>query len=224
MYRQRKTNQDNLYAMSTEIELKLSLTPDDCAHLLQLPLLDSLSISPAETHKLYTIYYDTPQLDLKHNRIALRLRRINDRWFQSIKGKGRISSGLHRQHEWEAEVNNEKPDYSRITDPDLKRLFDNAKLRQQIRSLFVTEFTRQIRLLQLEDGSKIEFCLDQGKVSANQSSIPLCEIELELKSGKANALFQFALTLQSVLPFPLKLENINKAERGYSLYNKNKAS
>mgnify|MGYP001950630784 CR=1 FL=1 len=66
--------------MSTEIELKLSLAPEDCVHLLQLPLLDSLSISPAETHELYTIYYDTPQLDLKHNRIALRLRRINGRW------------------------------------------------------------------------------------------------------------------------------------------------
>lgn len=206
--------------MTTEIELKLSLSQDDCIHLLQLPLLESLSITCAETHQLYTIYYDTPQHDLKHNRIALRLRRINDRWFQSIKGKGRISSGLHQQYEWEAEVNNEMPDYSKITDPDLKKLFDNDKLRQQMRSLFVTEFTRQVRLLQMEDGSKIEFCLDQGKVSANQSSIPLCEIELELKSGNANALFQFALTLQSVLPFPLKLENVNKAARGYSLYNK----
>lgn len=75
--------------MPTEMELKLSLTPDDCTYLLQLPLLESLSTSHAETHKLYTIYYDTPQLDLKHQRIALRLRRINDHWLQSIKGKER---------------------------------------------------------------------------------------------------------------------------------------
>ena len=206
--------------MSTEIELKLSLAPEDCVHLLQLPLLDSLSISPAETHELYTIYYDTPQLDLKHNRIALRLRRINGRWLQSIKGKGQISSGLHRQHEWEAEVNSEEPDYSKITDPDLIKLFSNTKLRQHMRSIFVTEFTRHMRLLQLDDGNKIEFCLDQGTVTANHSSTPICEIELELKSGNANTLFQFALTLQSVLPFPLKLENINKSERGYTLYTK----
>lgn len=205
--------------MSTEIELKLSLTPDDCVHLLQLPLLDSLSISPAETHELYTIYYDTPQLDLKHQRIALRLRRINGHWLQSIKGKGQVSSGLHQQHEWEAEVNSEQPDYSKITEPDLIKLFSSAKLRQQMRRVFVTEFSRHTRLLQLDDGSKIEFCLDQGIVTANQSSMPLCEIELELKSGQANTLFQFALTLQSVLPFPLKLENINKSERGYTLYN-----
>ena len=206
--------------MSTEIELKLSLAPDDCTHLLQLPLFESLSTLHTEAHELYTIYYDTPQLDLKHQRIALRLRRINGHWLQSIKGKGKISSGLHQQREWEAEVNSEKPDYSKITDPDLIKLFSNLYLRQQMRSIFVTEFTRHMRLLQLEDGNKIEFCLDQGTVTANHSSTPICEIELELKSGNANTLFQFALTLQSVLPFPLKLENINKSERGYTLYTK----
>lgn len=206
--------------MSTEIELKLSLAPDDCVHLLQLPLLDSLSISPAETHELYTIYYDTPQLDLKHNRVALRLRRMNSHWLQSIKGKGLISSGLHQQYEWEAEVNSEQPDYSKITDPNLIKLFSDTKLRQHMRSIFVTEFTRHMRLLQFDDGNKIEFCLDQGTVTANHSSTPLCEIELELKSGHQNVLFQFASTLQSVLPFSLKIENINKSERGYTLYNK----
>ncbi|MDH5552892.1 MAG: hypothetical protein OEX82_06120, partial [Nitrosomonas sp.] len=118
-----------------------------------------------------------------------------------------------------AEVNCEQPDYSKITEPDLIKLFSNAKLRQQMRRVFVTEFTRHTRLLQLDDGSRIEFCLDQGIVTANRCNIPLCEIELELKSGHANTLFQFALTLQSVLPFPLKLENINKSERGYTLYN-----
>lgn len=206
--------------MPTEMELKLSLTPDDCTYLLQLPLLESLSTSHAETHKLYTIYYDTPQLDLKHQRIALRLRRINDHWLQSIKGKGKASSGLHQQHEWEAEVNSEKPDYSKITDPDLIKLFSNINLRQRMHPIFVTKFTRYMRLLQLEDGKKIEFCLDQGTVTANHFSTPICEIELELKSGNANTLFQFALTLQSVLSFPLKLENTNKSERGYTLYTK----
>lgn len=51
----------------------------------------------------------------------------------------------------------------------------------------------------------------------DQSSLPLCEIELELKSGNAVQLFHFALTLQKVFPFPLRLENTSKAERGYTL-------
>ncbi|MBA2484051.1 MAG: hypothetical protein H0V39_06460 [Nitrosomonas sp.] len=71
--------------------------------------------------------------------------------------------------------------------------------------------------MHLDDGSEIEFCLDRGKFLTKKSTIPLCEIELELKLGNASKLFQFALALQNVLPFPLKLENASKAERGYRL-------
>lgn len=85
--------------------------------------------------------------------------------------------------------------------------------------IFVTKFTLHAPA-STGRWQKIEFCLDQGTVTANHFSTPICEIELELKSGNANTLFQFALTLQSVLSFPLKLENTNKSERGYTLYTK----
>ena len=81
----------------------------------------------------------------------------------------------------------------------------------------MTQFTRDIRLLHLEDGSKIEFCLDRGTISTDRAKMPLCELELELKSGNAVQLFLFALKLQKAFPFSLRLENISKAERGYIL-------
>jgi triphosphatase len=61
--------------MPTEIELKLSLPLTGVAPLQRNPLLKSLSISSPVNHKLYSIYYDTPDLDLRSRRVALRLRR-----------------------------------------------------------------------------------------------------------------------------------------------------
>ncbi len=203
--------------MPVETELKLSLPLKHSNRLLRLPLLKSLRTSRPSTHNLYSIYYDTPNLDLKNHGIALRLRRIGRRWIQTVKGHGHILAGLFRHREFEVLVKGAKPDYTKITDPCFQKLFDDSAFIQQIQPVFFTQFTRNIRVLHIEDGSEIEFCLDRGKILTNSLSMPLCEIELELKSGNASQLFQFALSLQNVFTFPLKLENASKAERGYTL-------
>lgn len=203
--------------MPVEIELKLTVPLKHSNRLLRLPLLESLSTTSPKTHKLYSIYYDTPDFNLRKHGIAFRLRRNGKRWIQTIKDKGQISAGLFQHREWEVLVKNAQPDYTKIIDPELKKLFNSPALSQQIQPIFTTQFVRKIRLLHLTDGSKIEFCLDRGRISSDHSSMPLCEIELELKSGNATQLYQFAFALQKVYPFSLRLENISKAERGYTL-------
>jgi triphosphatase len=203
--------------MPVEIELKLSLSLKHSERLLHLPLLESLSNCGPRTHNLYSIYYDTPDFYFQDHGIAFRMRQSGSRWIQTVKDKGRISGGLFQHREWEALVHTEQPDYTRITEPELKKLFSDATFTRQIQPIFFTQFTRTTYLLHLEDGSKIEFSLDRGKISADQSSLPLCEVELELKSGNAVQLFHFALALKKVFPFPLRLENTSKAERGYIL-------
>lgn len=203
--------------MPVEIELKLSLPLKHSRRLLHLPLLASLSICGPKTHKLNSIYYDTPDFYLKNHGIAFRVRRNGNRWIQTVKDQGRISGGLFQHREYEELVNSEQPDYSRITEPELKKLFSDCTFTRQIQPVFLTRFTRTTYLLLLQDGSKIEFCLDRGKISTDQASLPLCEVELELKSGNATQLFHFALALQKVFPFPFRLENTSKAERGFTL-------
>ena len=51
--------------MFTEIELKLRLPPDRVSCLLRQPLLKSFTASNPITRRLYSIYYDTPDLDLR---------------------------------------------------------------------------------------------------------------------------------------------------------------
>ncbi len=202
--------------MSTETELKLRLPADCVTRLQRSPLLKSLSISRPVTQKLYSVYYDTPDFDLKRHGIALRLRRSGRRWVQTIKGGGSVAAGLHQRDEWEAPVLKAQPDFTKITDPTLIKLFAATELRKRLQPVFTTEFTRSIRMLRFADGGEAEFCLDRGQVIAGDASTPLCEIELELKSGNPAQLFQFALELLHSVPF--RLESASKAERGYLLY------
>jgi inorganic triphosphatase YgiF len=206
--------------MSTEIELKLSLPLNGVARLQRSPLLKSLSISSPVNHKLYSIYYDTPDLDLRSRRVALRLRREGRRWTQAVKGGGSVAAGLHQRQEFEVPVLRGQPDLTKISNSSLATLFDVRALREQLRPVFTTEFTRSIRTLRLAGGSEVEFCLDRGKITANGASAPICEIELELKSGNRLSLFQLALDLLHSVPdsVPLRLENVSKAERGYALF------
>lgn len=201
--------------MSTEIELKLQLSPDRAPRLLRQPLLKSLSTSTPAIHKLHSIYYDTPDMYLKHKGLAFRLRRAGRQWFQTIKGGGVAAAGLHLRSESEAQVLKAQPDFTKIADPSLARLFASNLLREQLHPLFITDFNRTTCLLRFPDGSEAEFCLDRGKIVAGNREAPICEIEMELRSGSTLVLFQFALDLLQSIPF--RLENVSKAERGYAL-------
>ena len=57
--------------------------------------------------------------------------------------------------------------------------------------------------------------LDCGEVVAGERRSPVCEIELELKSGDPAALFAFARRIDAVVP--IRLGVLSKAERGYGL-------
>lgn len=207
--------------MATEIELKLRLPPGSVARLRHNRLVRSLSVSRSVTRKLYTIYYDTPDFDLRRHDIAFRLRRTGKSWIQSIKGGGGATAGLHQRYEWETLLRTAQPDFTGISDPSLIEFFKNADIREQLRPVFTTEFKRSIRTLCLPGGSEAEFCLDQGVVSTVDASVPFCEVELELKSGGPLSLFQLALDLLHTVP--LRLENVSKAERGYALASGNKS-
>ena len=86
-------------------------------------------------------------------------------------------------------------------------------LAERLQPVFRTRFRRWARLLVLGDGTRIELALDQGRIEAGASEAPICELELELKSGRPEALFELALALQQDLD--LRPEPRSKAERGY---------
>ncbi len=203
--------------MSTEVELKLRFSPLYSGYIKQLQLLKNYEIRTPVKQKLHNVYYDSSDFILQQNRIGLRLRKAGNQWIQTIKKNGTIHDGLHRHNECEYPVIHKNPDFSQITDQDLKKFFADKALRTSLRPIFATDFHRITYLLEPAKDFKLEFCIDEGSITANQLTQPICEIELELKSGDTSQLRLFSAILQKSCPFPLIPENTNKAMRGYAL-------
>lgn len=197
--------------MAVETELKLSLPPASLERLKRHPLLRSAAGARAVTHKLYNVYYDTPDLELRRNALALRLRRVGKRWLQTLKGGANAQTGLHQRNEWETPVSQEALDLDMLEAAG-GRLPEGVSAKLQ--PVFVTDFSRNLRLLKFK-GAEIEAALDSGTIRAGRRSRRISELELELKSGKPKQLFRFALALlDSVL---LTVEHTSKPEHGYQL-------
>src|SRR5262249_24587200 len=64
--------------------------------------------------------------------------------------------------------------------------------------------------------------VDRGKLHTGDGSVPICELELELKRGSKDRSFEVARTLVQALPAQISLKS--KAERGYELVEGRKGS
>ncbi len=198
---------------AAEIELKLLVPPRAVRRLAAHRLLRGQE-RPAK-HRLYSIYFDTPAHDLRRQGIALRLRREGRRWVQTVKGGGTAQGGLHQRAEVEMEVGGPALDLSQIANAGLAEAFSSASLHGKLKPVLITDFTRSVRVLTPDPGTRIEACIDRGVIRSGKRFEPLAEVELELKSGSPQQLYSLALNLAKDLP--LSLENRSKAERGYAL-------
>ena len=199
--------------MTVETELKLRITPEQLARLRRHALLKAHSVTRPVTRRLYNIYFDTPKLELHQSGMALRLRRVGQQWLQTLKGGGSVQAGLHQRNEWEVPVNGPALDFSALQTVAWDRHLP-VSLRKKLQPVFVTDFARSSRMLNFQ-GAHIELCMDHGEISTEHHSMPICELELELKSGESRQLFELALAILEIVSF--ELEAVSKAEQGYRL-------
>lgn len=196
-----------------EIELKLSLPASSVDALKADPLL---ARARATRKRLDNIYFDTPDHALAQARIGLRLRKDGRRWLQTVKSGGSAQAGLHQRDEIEFAVSGKALEWAPLAGTEFEAVLE--PLRQQLGARFRTLFTRDVRRLVGPSGAEIELAIDQGEIIAGKtwkSRETICELELELKSGSADDLFEIALELAAC--HPLTLSNRSKAERGDAL-------
>jgi inorganic triphosphatase YgiF len=192
-----------------EIELKLALPPQQVdAFRKRMARRRSEPVKQA----LHTLYFDTPDFALSAQGVALRVRRVGRRWLQTLKTEGERAGGLSRRAEYEMSVGRGSPDWKRF--PAEARVWVPEALRDQLAPVFETRFERTAWLIKGR-GAQIEVALDVGEVRAGEAIQPICEIELELKSGQPDALF--ALALEWAAAFDCLPFDISKAERGVRL-------
>jgi len=199
--------------MAVETELKIRVAPEQLAKLKRHAVLKAYSKSRPVSRRLHNIYFDTPKLQIHNSGMALRLRHTGNQWLQTLTGGGSVQAGLHQRNEWEIPVSGPALDLSLLQAAGWNEQLPQS-LQKKLQPVFVTDFSRSSQMLDFQ-GSQIELCFDQGEISTEQLSMPVCELELELKSGEPNKLFVLALELLGIVPF--ELESVSKAEKGYRL-------
>ena len=203
---------DNAHHMKEEIEIKLSLPESAQRAFLRHPLLQGAE--RLDARRLRNIYYDTPDLALHRQGIALRTRRQGRAWLQTVKCAGTAGGGLSQRPEWEQPFAG-RFDFAGIDDARVAALLERHRARVRLEPAFETVFARRCWRLAPVRGSAVLIMLDRGWISAGDRREPLCEIEIELERGPLAALFEIARAL--VAGLPLAPEILSKAERGYRL-------
>lgn len=204
------SNPDSIYrAPMTEIELKLSLDPALAPRLRRHVLL--AGVKPL-AQRLYSTYLDTSTWDLMGRGIAFRVRRMGNKWVQTLKAETDAVGALTRRAEWEMDLPRGHHDLARLP-PEALALLKGVDT-DLIGPVFATDFRRSAWLVRQGD-TEMEVALDVGEIRAGAQTQPLAELEIELKSGPPQALFDLALGLLEQVP--MGLEPRSKAARGYML-------
>lgn len=159
--------------------------------------------------QMETVYYDTPSGALSSRRYTLRRRLENGRSVCTLK-----TPAGDARNEWETEnvfIENAIDDLIAQGAPVELQVLSN----QGLLPICGAKFTRRAKEITLET-AEVELALDHGYLFAGDKKEPLCEVEVELKSGDKTACDQFAQSLAR--EFMLETEPRSKFARALMLY------
>ena len=190
--------------MSIEYELKFKATEEVLAEIRQA------YPGPCQEFQMETTYYDTPSESLSARFYTLRRRMENGVSVCTLKTP---AEGRGRQ-ELEIECGSiEKaiPVLSAMGAPaDFLSLAAEG-----VQAICGAKFTRSAIPVTLEN-CQVEIALDKGILTGGGKTVPLCEVEVELKSGAKSDAKQFAMALAAI--YGLSAEERSKFRRALSLY------
>lgn len=193
-----------------EIELKLALTPLDFSALKAHPTFAELLSHPIRTERQISTYFDTDQRDLHNHGMTLRVRNSGNEFLQTIKS---AAAGTFERDEWERTLPDGYPNLDFAANTALEPLL-TPEVRAALRPIFETRIKRTYYHL-ADSAWQIEIAYDHGEIVAGNRSLPVCEIELELKHGYRAALFELARMIIEIVP--ARLTFAAKADRAYHL-------
>ncbi|MGE4549650.1 MAG: inorganic triphosphatase [Intestinibacillus sp.] len=175
----------------------------------------ALSQGAAETCcEMDARYYDTADRLLASQKAGLRLRLENGRGICCLKRGGSVSGATHVREEYECPATAIEEGLAALPRAGAPQALCEMLLHTGVREICRVRFTRQALTLQTPEMTA-ELALDCGTLSRSGREAPLCEIELELKSG-AQAAFE-ALGEALSVRFLLDPEPQTKLARASSL-------
>ena len=189
--------------MGIEFELKFSADPS------QQEAIQKQYLPSYEQYRMQTIYYDTPTAALSARHITLRCRMENEEAVCTVKtpldGYGR--------GEWDCRCS----DIVKAIPLLVEAGADGALIdltAEGVIPVCGARFIRHCGSIEFA-GSVLEIALDQGVLTGGSKEQPLCEVEVELKSGQPEAAVAFGMELQKL--FNLVPQNKSKFRRALEL-------
>ena len=168
--------------MGIELEWKFALP--EALPFADILDWDGIQRRMAETPRLYhmqTSYYDSPDRFLSSRRITLRRRLENERSVICCKAPVPGAADSRLRGEWELDADNLIAALPRLMDLGAPAELADCK---ELAPLCGA-------------GSAAELALDEGRLFGAERSIPLRELELELKAGAPYAALAFCRLLQA---------------------------
>lgn len=204
--------------MSTETELKYSVASFEAGQkILESDFLKKYEIPEGkDTLKMKAIYFDDASRTLASHGIGYRIRKENEQYVATIKwGSEKEENGLSKRFEYNLQVDSEEPTLEAFKESIADKKINELLQSIELVPMFITEFTREVLLIEYKN-SVIELAFDFGKIiGKSNSTLPICELELELKSGEEEALKE--LGERACLYFSLTPLNDSKLKRGLTL-------
>ena len=197
-----------------ELEIKLSTDLPGLQAAFESPALGGPPGKGPGARSLVSTYFDTPDRALNKRRIALRVRRAG-RAAPLIGVKWPPNSNMQAFSRGEIEVRGRSGalDLTLLGEDiavELSEIIGDRALEPQ----FETRIKRRTRLV-AAGTARIEIAFDDGEIVAGDRRARVTEVELELKSGDASELYDFAARAVEALPF--RLDVTSKSERGFRL-------
>jgi triphosphatase len=199
----------------TEFELKLEV-PADCAEAVEAAVRNG----PVVRQRLLARYFDTPDRALATQGVVVRLRKEGANWVQTAKAPGKRP--LERLEHNVDLAGRATPllDLARHHGtPVGERIRRALKLKPAesfppLEQVYQTDITRLSRIVSAGEAS-VEIAWDTGRISAGKRSLPVRELELELKQGNpANAVELARYWCQA---HGLWLSSVSKSMKGQRL-------
>jgi triphosphatase len=198
----------------SEIELKFGVA-EEAADAID----KALRQLGARSQAIGSRYWDSADRRLARAGLSLRLRKSAGRWEQTLKAVGpspaeRLEETVPRPGRWNAE--GPPPELWLHAGTAAGTLLDSALARRHGRAPALERVHASLirrRAARIEArGAEVEVAFDRGAIVAGERSLPVCEVEIELKHGDVAALVDLARA--NVDAHGMWLSTIAKAARG----------
>ncbi len=179
--------------MGRELEYKFSATADILEQI-------AAAFGSFREIRMQTTYFDTPDRRLSQEKRTLRIRKENEQSIVTLKAP--LPDGSRA--EWECHADSLEEGLQKFPE----------KIAGPLEPVCGAKFVRRAALIALED-TTVELALDLGVLTGGGRELPLCEAEVEYKTGSEEAARAFAEKLAA--DFGLKEEKRSKFARALAL-------